>query len=186
MDEMTRCFIAVELPHDIHEHIEALQRQHAPQLPSARWTTPHNCHITLRFLGEIRPRGIEAATAAMRAAARSATPFTTTISGLGAFPSPEKASILWAGITDGSDRLAGMAAMIERSLVSAGFAPEKKAFSPHVTIARFREPRRTCLTSSYEDASFTTDSIVLFSSNLRPSGPRYSEIFRVRFGDISP
>jgi 2'-5' RNA ligase len=103
-------------------------------------------------------------------------PFPTRVEGLGAFPSRDKARVLWAGLDDGDGRLERLASALDEAL-SREFAPEKRAFTPHLTVARFDPPAPLDrLEVAFESEAFEIDRIVLFRSHLRRPAPVYEPI----------
>jgi 2'-5' RNA ligase len=149
-----------------------------------RWLAPACYHITLRYLGWTRREMVSPIEQAMtRAVAQAATgPLRFRCERLGAFASPARATVVWAGVED-SGALAALAAALEREVVPLGFQAEKRAFHPHVTIARLREPTRVdqVLLPFAEQVFSETrcDSLTLFESLTKPSGSEYRDVLRV-------
>jgi 2'-5' RNA ligase len=127
---MVRLFVALDLPPEVRARLAALTREN---LPGARWVPPENMHLTLRFVGEVdhgQADDIDAALAAI-----SARGFDLTLEGVGAFESGRKVHALWAGV-ERNPALEHLRAKVESALVRAGCEPERRKFSPHVTLAR--------------------------------------------------
>jgi 2'-5' RNA ligase len=61
-------------------------------------------------------------------------------------------------------------------LRSVGYQPERRPFSPHLTIGRLRMPDDVSKAAAlpFQSESFTIDRVVLFRSVLGPAGPAYS------------
>jgi 2'-5' RNA ligase len=92
--------------------------------------------LTLRFIGEI---GEDVAADIDEALSRlRARRFTLQIAGTGVFGG-EKPRNLWAGV-ERSPELVGLRDKVEQALIRIGLAPEPRKFSPHVTLARLRDP----------------------------------------------
>ncbi len=163
---------------------ESLARRATSQQVAMRWLAPAAYHVTLRFLGWTRRESIAAIEEAMRrAVARASTgPLRFRCERLGAFPSPARATVVWAGVED-APGLAALATALERELVPLGFAAERRAFHAHVTIARLREPTRVdqvLLPFSEQVFSETRcDSLLLFESVTKPNGSEYREVLCV-------
>jgi 2'-5' RNA ligase len=120
-------------------------------------------------------------------AAAGVSPFELRLAGLGAFPSPTRARVIWAGARQGGEALGVVARRLEEALAGLGFPPETRAFSPHVTLGRVREPRRdpglaAALTAGAERelGRLTVDRIRLMRSDLSPRGSRYTEVTAAR------
>ena len=163
---------------------ESLARRATSQQVAMRWLAPAAYHVTLRFLGWTRRESIAAIEEAMRRAVAGAAtgPLRFRCERLGAFPSPARATVVWAGVED-APGLAALAAALEREVVPLGFAAERRAFHAHVTIARLREPTRVdqvLLPFSEQVFSETRcDSLTLFESVTKPNGSEYREVLRV-------
>ena len=110
--------------------------------------------------------------------------FTLGLSGVGVFPNPHAARVLWVGVDDPSGACAPLARDLEFALAPLGFTPEKRAFRPHLTLARFKNPARVqeeVLEYKPEPVSFEVTQITLFQSRLRPEGAEYMALHHARF-----
>lgn len=148
-----------------------------------RWVPPHQFHYTLKFLGEIPASRVEAARAAVAEAVVGVAPFSLAVAGVGAFPRPDAARVIWAGCGAGREALVALAERVERALVAAGFPPEPRPFSPHLTLGRVAQGGLTAgLAAAVEaarDRAFGTlpvRAVVLYRSDLRPYGPIYTPL----------
>lgn len=124
-----RLFVALPLPEDARARLAALQSG----VPGARWVAPENLHVTLRFIGETDLHGAEdldAGLAGIRAPA-----FGLTLARVGYFDRGRYAHTLWAGV-ERPEPVAFLRDKIESVAVRAGFEPERRKFSAHVTLAR--------------------------------------------------
>ncbi len=183
-----RAFFALPLDADVRA---AVGRVAAPleraTRTAATWVRPDNYHITLRFLGDIDPQSTVALQALAAEAAASCPPFEICLQTLGAFPSVERARVLWVGGAT-PDAFRALAASIERGLVAQGFAPEPKPAVAHVTIARLKSPPDDRLREAVTRAgplalrAVRPTVVALVESELRPGGPRYAPLFTVPIG----
>jgi len=152
-----------------------------PRVPEIRWVADGNIHLTLKFLGST-PDGQEAAViAAATSVAARFSPMTVSLKGIGAFPSPRKPRIVWAGMSGETASLASLSAGLDKVFVDLGFEPETRPFSPHVTIGRARKGESTPSLEAHLarfdkelGPAFTIEEIVLFHSDLTPAGPLYT------------
>lgn len=128
-----RLFVALDIEQQIRERIASFVSEMRGLAPAVRWVQPESLHITLKFIGE-RPDGeVKAIEDVLRTiAARS---FQVSFRGAGFFPNEKSARVFWIGIQPDAP-IGKLAAHIERSLVPLGIEPEKRAFSPHLTLAR--------------------------------------------------
>lgn len=158
---------------------EAMRAMPAARDLALRWVSPASYHVTLKFLGWVRAPAVagvrDAVTAAVSAAAQS--PFSMHHEGVGAFPGPERAQVLWAGTGEGADPLATLAAAMEEALCALGFRKEARAFHPHVTLARIKAPGdvREMVAAGSEQvySQSRVDAVVLYESQLKSTGSEY-------------
>jgi RNA 2',3'-cyclic 3'-phosphodiesterase len=129
-----RLFVALDLPWWLRERLSMLT---GAGIPGARWVPPENFHLTLRFIGETpahRAEDIDLALAALRGRG-----FTLTFAGLGVFtkssPKGGRSTTLWVGV-ERNPQLDHLQGKIETALQRAGLEPERRRFTPHVTLAR--------------------------------------------------
>lgn len=98
--------------------------------------------------------------------------------GVGAFPDPQRARVLWAGVAGEVDKLRRVQAQIEAELAHRGFPRDRRRFSPHITLARARREGHSLPDSlqayrEHEFGGWTCEAIQIIESRLEPSGPRY-------------
>jgi RNA 2',3'-cyclic 3'-phosphodiesterase len=136
----SRVFIALHL---LPAHRDALtvicdDLRQGPAGHAARWVSSENMHITLKFLGDVEDSRLPEVYAAVRTGAGRQEPFTITVEGLGCYPSSAQPRVVWAGVSEGADRLKDLAGEMDLALSQIGFAREKRPFSSHITLARSR------------------------------------------------
>jgi 2'-5' RNA ligase len=171
-----RLFAAVEIPEVIRDALAEAVLPVRERFPKARWVPIQNQHVTMKFLGSTYPRLVEWVTGSISTVAGRHAPFPTRVEGLGTFPSGRKARVLWAGLDDGDGWLERLAAALDEGLARE-FAPEKRAFTPHLTVARFDPPAPLDpLEFAFESEPFEIDRIVLFRSHLRRPAPVYEPL----------
>lgn len=168
-----RLFVAIEVPEDVRAAVAGAVAPLRERFPMARWVPAQNQHVTLKFLGSTYPRLVEWVRATVGELASRHAPFTTRVEGLGAFPNARRARVLWAGLDDAGSAFGRLAADLDEAL-SKEFTPEKRAFTPHLTVARF-EPTVTVDPNeiAFESEPFEVGRIVLFRSHLRRPAPVY-------------
>ena len=132
-----RAFVAVFPPPEVREAL-ALAARGLPVTGKIRLTPPANVHLTLKFLGDVPREDLAEVADALEALRGRHEPFEAGISGFGAFPSPTKVRVLWAGVGEGADGLRALARDVEESLEPLGFEREDRAYVPHLTIGRAR------------------------------------------------
>jgi RNA 2',3'-cyclic 3'-phosphodiesterase len=176
-----RIFVAVDLPPEARHLLAArlddlLGGRAVPGKP----VPPENWHVTLRFVGWADDPDVDRFTAGL-AEARWGSGFRLRLGGLGAFPRPRRATVLWAGFDRGAERLDQLAAVAEETAHEAGFAPEDRPFHAHLTLSRIRPDQDvTPLVEGVPalGVGFEVRWITLFESVLGRGGPRYHELER--------
>ncbi len=168
-----RLFIAIELPPHIKTALKAIQAG----VPGARWIAPENMHLTMRFLGESDGPQAEDLVYELRRIDWHS--FEITLAGAGQFSGGAGAKTLWMGV-EPQEPLVALQAKVERACRRSGFTADQKAFTPHITLARFSYPpelesTRHFLQSygRFQREPFRISGFSLFSSELRPKGPIY-------------
>jgi RNA 2',3'-cyclic 3'-phosphodiesterase len=180
-----RLFAAVDVPDDVREGLASAVEPLRERLPRGRWTPPGNWHVTLKFLGRTFPRLVDWVIQNVDLVARTTGPFESRVGGLGAFPSARRARVLWAGMDDAEERLAGLAKGLEEAMAKE-FAPEKRPFTPHLTVARFDPPVAIPeAVPDVESASFEIDRLLVYRSHLQRPAPRYEPIHDARLSGPS-
>jgi 2'-5' RNA ligase len=175
-----RSFVAINLPSRVKERVDLMQKEWGALGPHVRWVAPENVHITLKFLGDVAEERVAAIGDALGGVAARVCPFDFTVTSFGVFPDLRYPRIVWLGIGEGADRVAALQLAVEAEMESLGFAPEKRAFRPHVTVGRMKSPRgRSMLgellqTDTRIDERVEVSEMFLMRSQLRPTGPIYS------------
>ncbi len=180
-----RAFLALSLPAEVRSTLAALQRQLQGEWPArTSWARADQLHLTLRFLGEVEPSSARMLADALRPPLTALAPFSLTISGLGAFPSPSRPSVIWAGVAPCLD-LFHLYLTINSIIDQIGFPSEEKPFSPHLTLGRLRDrvrvPEGGRILSRHDDAVlgvFPVRAVILFQSRLTSDGPIHTELNR--------
>jgi 2'-5' RNA ligase len=161
---MTRTFIALELDESLQRFLGNVIHRLAQQLPSVRWVTPSGIHLTLAFLGELSDEQLSAAKQAADAAAQQITPFEFRLKELGMFGSQRQPRVIWMGIEESSGNLFRLHGVLNRELELRGFEIDSRPLSPHLTLARIKQPLNA-------DEQQTLQRL-LASKESAPSSPR--------------
>jgi len=163
---------------------EMLQRRSRDAGIDLKWVAPTNYHVTLKFLGWTRDEVVPALVDALDAALVGVQAFRFRTSRLGAFPSLEAASVVWAGVDEPAP-LTDLAGRIDAAATGLGFAGEARAFHAHVTLARLAETRAVKeLVLPLSEQMFSdsrVDGVTLFESETKSSGSVYRELHRIGF-----
>lgn len=178
-----RTFVAIELPEAIHAELGRQQQTLRAVTRDARWTRPDGMHLTLKFLGEISEAQLTQVCAVL-AALGPLDAFDVEIKSFGFFPDARRPRVFWAGV-EGGAALEGLAGRVEAALEKLGFERERRAFNPHLTLARFKTPRpQPALVEAIESLKessfgrFAVSEFFLYESRLLPEGARYRKLAR--------
>ena len=167
-----RLFVAIDVPEDVQDDVSRM----ALGVPGARWLGPEDYHLTLRFVGEVDGLAYQDVDQALQEITRD--PFELQLSGVGFFPPRGPTRSLWVGVTSSPELLA-LRNTVDRAITRAGQQPERRKFSPHVTIARLdgtppgRVGRIVTSHSLFRSRPFDVDAFHLSSSNLHRKGAHY-------------
>ncbi len=174
-----RLFVAVEIPEDVKDAVDAAFAPWRDAFPKARWVPRENLHVTLKFLGRTWPRLVDWVPAQVEAAAADAPPLVASLRGVGSFPSARRGRALWAAFEQ-SDPIATLAAGIERALAEE-FPTETRPFHPHLTVARSDPPLKLPTAfgaTELVSREWGVDHVTLFRSHLGRPAPRSEPLAR--------
>jgi len=176
-----RAFIALDLGEDVRARIGDFVSGLRPRIPELRWVRPEGIHLTLRFLGDASPEQVEGLGRALETAAEACPVTEGSLHGLGVFPERSQPRVLWLGVSVAPAVMA-LQSDCERAAVAAGFARERRAFEPHLTLGRWRDRARRPALPDADLGSALLDRFTLFRSELRPGGAVYTPLRRFRLG----
>jgi 2'-5' RNA ligase len=190
--ETIRSFIAIELPDEVKETVALIIKRLRPaQYRYVKWVAPGGIHLTIKFLGNIYSSQIPQITGIMKTAASKVPPLELQLGKLGMFPNEQRPRVLWVALEGNTEPLAVMQREIEKALEPLGFAPENRAFTPHLTLGRVRdnaspEERKEIGSVVKEkkidyEASFTLRELSLMKSTLTPTGAIYNRLDSAAF-----
>nr|WP_067681312.1 RNA 2',3'-cyclic phosphodiesterase [Nocardia miyunensis] len=185
MSESLRLFLAVEpdpeLRRGLSRIIDELKRE--PRGDHVRWVRSENLHLTLRFLGAVATEDVTGISSLIRTATGKIGPFHVQVDTIAPFPSRKSPRAVVANITPSSELLE-LAAALEKTARSAGFAREKRPYAPHITLGRLTgshtPPLREAMNADLEP--LTVDKITLVKSEQIEHARRYTplEYFSLR------
>ncbi|MDJ0783831.1 MAG: RNA 2',3'-cyclic phosphodiesterase [Desulfosarcinaceae bacterium] len=180
-----RAFIALELPASTRSALADLQATLKPEFTAVRWVRPAGIHLTLKFLGDIPEHQVNAIGKTLRAAADERHALATVIKGLGVFPGVRKARVIWAGLAGDTAAILAIQQDVDAALATLGFPRDRRRFKAHLTLGRFKKAPpapelvrilETC--SDYAPVALPLTRLVLYRSELRPQGARYTSLFQ--------
>ena len=180
---MHRLFVALRPP----PSIRALLAEAMGGVPHARWQNDDQLHLTVRYIGEVdRPLAEDIALALGQV--HAAAPVVA-IAGVGAFDRRGRTDTLWAGLRP-HDALAALHKKVDQTLVRAGIEPDRRAYLPHITLARLplsagADPavaQWQARNAGLATAEFTLDALMLYESRLGGDGASYEAVTRWPLG----
>ncbi len=182
-----RAFIAIELPDDVKANLSILLNKLKPRQERAvKWVDPESIHLTLKFLGNVPESKTVDITQSITNATQGIEPFTLALQGLGAFPNLRSPRVAWVGVGGDVEAVTRIHRQIDQAMVPLGFPPEKRSFSPHLTLGRVRDKathkERADLGKAIEwikvknPSPFSVDHVSLMQSTLTRDGAIYDQI----------
>ncbi len=186
---MIRSFLAIELPKAILKKIEEIEVELRSTHADVRWVNPEKIHLTLKFFGNIEESKIDSILKSIEEPAQNTAPFSLKVKGVGAFPNLKNPRVIWMGLVDGREALISLQKRIETQLEKIGFQPEDHPFHPHLTLGRMKSSRgKEELVERMEEhkeeefGDLQAERVILFKSDLRPTGPIYTPLRELKFG----
>ena len=174
-----RLFTAIDLAVEVEENLSRLVERLRPAA-RIKWSPPGNLHITTKFIGEWAEARLEELRGALRDVPPP--PIRVSVEGLGWFPNPRNPRVFWAGVK-ADPALAELARDTDKALARLGVAIEARPFSPHLTLARIKEPvpldRLREAIAALEPLAFgqfVADCFHLYRSELTASGSVYTKL----------
>jgi 2'-5' RNA ligase len=179
-----RVFIAIDINNQIRKGLGDLQSELQGKVDAKKgdlkWVKPENIHLTLKFLGEIKDEQLVDVCNAVQDVAGKHETFELDVETVGSFGG-KNARVLWIGIGRGGDHLLPLQKDVEERLASAGWPPEARKFTGHLTLCRIKNPKAgaklAAMTEEYKNLKLGTilaDSVSVYQSQLTPSGPIYT------------
>lgn len=181
-----RAFIACDIPDSFLERISDIQERLKGLDADVSWTRVRGIHITLKFLGDIEEGYIDKVAAVIEEASKGQIPFEIAIKGSGAFPNLKNPRVVWIGVEDDEKVLSSLQQALDDGLKALAFEPEEREFRPHLTLGRVKgqrgKERLSAAVSELRDieiGSFTVDRLILYRSDLKPTGAVYTKLREV-------
>ena len=182
-----RAFIAIDLPEILQERLRALDRKLRPQFEGLplHWVPVENIHLTLKFLGDVSQDNLKSIAEVLQKECATAAPFEVHVEGLGLFPNAQRPRVIWVGVSGGEPMLT-LQQSLEAGLAQLGYAPERRPFSPHLTLGRIqrkadaRQKKQVADIIAQHDVGLlgtaVADEVALFKSELNPDGAVYTKL----------
>ena len=208
-----RLFVAVELPKQAVGVLGGMaksmrstsyggRQRRRPSRGSAaydavRWTAPENMHVTLKFLGDVHRDDVRYLREEMDEVAAESSKLRLELGANGCFPGDRTPRVLWTGLGGDLRRMSSLASRLEGAMVRLGFAEERRAFTPHVTVGRVRSGTQKRVLAAIGErwlearasgdgsakVEVPVERIVLMRSHLHHNRPtRYERLYEAELG----
>ena len=188
MQQTIRTFIALELPPAVKTLLQEVQQELKRLKIRARWVRPENIHLTLKFLGDINLDDVDRISDALSGAAAGISSLTLSVRGIGVFPGIKRPRVIWVGLGGDVQELRDLQSGLEAGLDAIGFPKENRAFKAHLTIGRIKQAVKPDVIrqmmrqySSLSTEEFSCRQVILFKSDLKPSGAVYTPLKNFTF-----
>jgi RNA 2',3'-cyclic 3'-phosphodiesterase len=182
MSEKTHYFLAVKLPDPIkqslYEAVEGFQKD----FPFKKWVHKEDYHITLAFLGFANENQLKGVKELVPHYIKTEKSMPLTITQIGIFGMKSAPRIFWAGLSD-SQELQVLRNQVYKACTEAGFQLEKRAFHPHITMARKWSSEEEFHPTQLDDKNvfgqypliFQATEVILYKTNLLHT-PKYENL----------
>jgi 2'-5' RNA ligase len=183
-DERWRLFVAVPIGEDLRQSLRnpVEEWRNADELAGLRWMEPAAWHVTLAFLGSTDASSVPALLERLASVAGTRAATISRTGGLGAFPTPAHARVVWYGVEDIDGRMGRLAAEIAVALDVEASRPLR----PHLTLARVRRQpvdlRHWLAAASAPEGDLIADRIELMRSHLGGGPARYETLATMKLG----
>jgi 2'-5' RNA ligase len=183
MSKTIRTFIAIEIPKTVISKIRELQGVIKAYGFKIRWVRAENIHLTLKFLGDIEEIKINEIAEAVSKTAEQHSPISLKAKGIGVFPGIKRPHVLWVGLSGQLEALIKLQQTLDENLIALGFSSEERPFKGHLTMGRIKDRidvkklgDALMAFRRFESETFTTGQIILYKSELTPSGAIYTKL----------
>lgn len=182
-----RAFISTDIgaKPELVEIEEVLRHSYA----DLKLVAPENIHITLKFLGDTSEELLDSIAQAMQNSIEGLGPFKLKLSNMGAFPNLNYIKVIWVGMAN-PEPFITIAKRLNQELSILDFKPDKRGFSPHLTLARVKTRKRReelqKILKDYKTHEFgevDVDCIRLKKSTLTREGPIYTTLKELKLGE---
>ncbi len=182
MDVVTwRLFAAVVPPAEVIEKLDHFLEPRRDADPALRWTLPASWHLTCAFMPAVPESVSDQLADSLGGALAGFGGFEVTLGEAGVFPDPDRAKVLWLGVSGGADQLTRLAAKCRGAATRAGVEVDRARFRPHLTLARANGVpmlRWLRVLAALEPISWPVTDMHLIRSFTLPGGAGYRTVAR--------
>ncbi len=179
-----RSFLAFELPLDIKEIVARVSSEIRKSPLNVRCVHVDNIHLTVIFMGNIKTGDIVNIGAEVEKVCFRYSSFDVSLREMGFFPNKRNPRVLWLGLDGDLERMSHFRDSLQKQLGPFGIKEEKRRFTPHLTLGRFRNSHKgkshlNEFIMRYRDLTSPVcplNELILFQSTLKPSGAEYTKL----------
>ncbi len=183
-----RIFIGLDLVADVRSALEDIQFDLMDMVPENAivWSKPENMHLTLAFLGDgNQPEQVGAVCDLLDKTVTDTPSFKLRLGPLGCFPRRRNPKVIYTGVQGGTKQLSDLQQSLETELAKIGYEPEKRKYTPHLTLGFVRKPdqvekARIPFGSESPPAEWTISAVHLYHSYKTKKGPVYKKIHSIK------
>jgi|YelNatPaOPRAMG01_1025707.scaffolds.fasta_scaffold109702_1 2'-5' RNA ligase len=180
---MIRTFLAVEIPRAPKDEVRGLIQTLARTPSKVKWVSPDQVHLTLKFFGSVPLETVDLIKRTLAPVITAKGRFRLTLKDLGGFPNLVRPRVIWLGLGGDLTALTELYKGVEEALAAVGIPREDRPFKAHLTLGRNKAPaaekglvEALKGTRWQETAPFDIEQVILYRSDLKPSGPIYTPL----------
>lgn len=182
MEREPHYFWAVRIPDRVKQSIHHELLQIKPIFPFKRWVDLNDFHITLAFLGSVKPQQLTSIITLVGDAIKDQKAFLSDVIGLSVFGAQSSPRIFWGAVNEVNE-LFQLQEIVHKTCLAAGFSLDSRPYHPHITLARKwggseafnMEDLATHNPFREKALSFEVNEVVLYKSNVENT-PKYEPI----------
>lgn len=180
-----RLFVAVVPPDPVREALDHFLEPRREAGGGLRWVLPEGWHLSCAFMAKVPAVLVGNLEEALAGVAARTAPFQLTIAGAGAFPNPDRARVLWLGVSAGGEELGRLARRCRNAAATTGIEVEGGPFRAHLTLARAGGISATGwlgVLDTVPAQTWLVDGCALIRSRSLPAGAGYQRLGEFRLG----
>ena len=188
-DNPIRCFVAIDFSPETKVYIQSVIEKNKIRFPQARWVSTDQIHITLQFFPSLTSSRVDQMKTILAEISASFNAFELIVLQIGVFSSWKKVRVLWIGIDPvAGEKLKKIALYLVKECTAQNIdIDQSREFSPHLTLARFKDPISIQPQQLYQPTCYTTSirHLSFYQSTLTPRGPIYTPLMIMPLKEVN-
>ena len=189
MAKKFRAFIAIEMPAAVQKRCLQIQSELANDFPGVKWNKPESLHITMLFLGQIDDKDLWKTCDLAKKACNEIKPFQFKLQGMGCFPNPRRARVVWLGVDPESvNNFQKLYDVLADKMEEQGlYRKEQRDFQPHLSLGRLNQQDLdfSVVCSHWKIHPWISDEldvkqVLVLSSEDMHDGPEYTKLAKIK------